>query len=71
MIVKNFGDACSQLSTDTTIEIDNDESSETVFYEQQHPNIVNSRVQSAGLQCPSFAFTTPQFHHLMHVGLHE
>ena len=34
MIVNNFGDAGAQLSTDTTIEIDDDVSSETVVYNQ-------------------------------------
>ena len=71
MIVNNFGDAGAQLSTDTTIEIHDDVSSETVVYNQQQPNTANSTVQTAGLQSPSFAFTIPQPYHLMQPGLHE
>ena len=48
MVVNSFGDAGTQLSTDTTTEIDDDVSSETVVYNQQQPNTANSTVQTAG-----------------------
>ena len=49
MIVNNFADAGAQLSTDTTIEIDDDVSSETVVYNQQQPNTAN--IQSKQQDC--------------------
>ena len=66
MIVNNLGAAGTQLSTDTTIEIDDYLSSETVVYNQQQ--LIQ---QTAGLQSPSFAFTIPQPHRPMQAGLHE
>ena len=64
MIVNNFGDAGSQRSTDTTTEVDDDVSSETVVYNQLQPNIANSTDQTAGLKSPSFQLTAPQPHNL-------